>query len=405
MLLRRIASYCLAIATLFHYGTSAYAYESSTDSIAAATRHNYYKAIYTGIPLIGAGVSIFASSDNFKSFRTEYAKQHSAGYDNFLQYSPAMVMLGMKALGVEGRSSWSRMAVSDAFSVALMAGVVSSLKNSVNEKRPDGSNMHSFPSGHTAAAFMCATMLHKEYGHISPWISVGGYTLATATGVSRIANNKHWTADVMAGAGIGIISTEIGYFLTDLIFKDKGIRKFDIPELHNRWHKPSFLGISVGFNISGSKFTTPLGNVTTKLGFNAGLEGVYYFTPCIGIGARMNFADMPLEMHREILPHSLQLNTACAGLYLSYPLSSWVHIGAKVLGGFNHYSKFSLADDYSIGGNNSGVFSTGISLVVITSRTLNLRFFCDYSTMRAFVPGTDKNLHTVTAGNTLAVNF
>lgn len=71
---------------------------------------------------------------------------------------------------------------------------------------------------------MTATMLHKEYGHRSPWYSIGGYTLATLTGVTRQLNNRHWMSDVMVGAGIGILATEFGYFLADLIFKEKGLR-------------------------------------------------------------------------------------------------------------------------------------------------------------------------------------
>lgn len=65
-------------------------------------------------------------------------------------------------------------------------------------------------------------MLHKEYGHRSPWYSIGGYTVATVTGVTRQLNNRHWMSDIMVGAGIGILATELGYFLADLIFKDKG---------------------------------------------------------------------------------------------------------------------------------------------------------------------------------------
>lgn len=369
------------------------------------SKRDFYKMLYAGVPLIGAGLSVHASNDNFKSFRNEYAKQYNTHYDDFLQYSPAAVMLGMKALGVEGRSSWGRMAVSDAFSIALMASVVNTLKHTVKEKRPDGSNSRSFPSGHTATAFMCATMLHKEYGHISPWISIGGYTVATATGVSRILNNKHWISDVMVGAGIGILSTEMGYFLTDLIFKDKGLHKFELPERYDRWHKPSFLGLYVGYNISGSKFDTPVGQIKMKLGMNAGVEGAYFFNPYIGVGGRMNFADMPLELNREILPHDIEFNSASAGVYLSYPFSSWIHLSAKVLGGFNHFSRFSIADGYRIGGNNSGVFSTGVSVVLMTSRAFNLRFFCDYNTMHSFVHEADHSLHTVTAGSTLGVNF
>lgn len=369
------------------------------------SKHDFYKMLYAGVPLIGAGLSVQASNDNFKSFRNEYAKQYNTHYDDILQYTPGMVMLGMKALGVKGRSSWGRMAVSDAFSIALMGSVVNTLKHTVHERRPDGSNSRSFPSGHTATAFMCATMLHKEYGHISPWISIGGYTVATATGVSRILNNKHWISDVMVGAGIGILSTEMGYFLTDLIFKDKGLHKFELPERYDRWHKPSFLGLYVGYNISGSKFDTPVGQIKMKLGMNAGVEGAYFFNPYIGVGGRINFADMPLQLNREILPHDIEFNSASAGVYLSYPFSSWMHLSAKVLGGFNHFSRFSIAEGYRIGGNNSGVFSTGVSVVLMTSRAFNLRFFCDYNTMHSFVHEADHSLHTVTAGSTLGVNF
>ena len=369
------------------------------------SKRDFYKMLYAGVPLIGAGLSVHASNENFKSFRNEYAKQYNTHYDDILQYTPGMVMLGMKALGVKGRSSWGRMAVSDAFSIALMASVVNTLKHTVHERRPDGSNSRSFPSGHTATAFMCATMLHKEYGHISPWISIGGYTVATATGVSRILNNKHWISDVMVGAGIGILSTEMGNFLTDLIFKDKGLHKFELPERYDRWHKPSFLGLYVGYNISGSKFDTPVGQIKMKLGMNAGVEGAYFFNPYIGVGGRMNFADMPLQLNREILPHDIEFNSASAGVYLSYPFSSWIHLSAKVLGGFNHFSRFSIAEGYRIGGNNSGVFSTGVSVVLMTSRAFNLRFFCDYNTMHSFVHEADHSLHTVTAGSTLGVNF
>ena len=406
----KIIFFGIILVLIFGGGISAYGNEVDVDTTKHSysylvAKHDFYKMLYAGVPLIGAGLSVHSSNDNFRSFRNEYAKQYHTHYDDYLQYSPAAVMLAMKACGVKGRSSWGRMLVSDAFSVALMASVVNTLKHTVNEKRPDGSNLRSFPSGHTATAFMCATMLHKEYGHISPWISVGGYTIATVTGVSRILNNKHWICDVMVGAGIGIITTEIGYFLSDLIFRDKGLNKFELPHRYGRWHKPSFMGLYVGYNMSGSEFTTPYGRISTNLGVNVGLEGAYYFNPYIGIGARANFADMPLKMNNEVLPHDIELNSACAGLYLSYPFSSLVQVNAKVLGGFNHYSQFTLADDYMLGGNNSGVFSAGLSLVLMSSRAFNLRFFCDYNNMKSFVRESSSNLHTFTAGSTLGVNF
>lgn len=41
---------------------------------------------------------------------------------------------------------------------------VNGLKLTTGVLRPDATNYFSFPSGHTAAAFMAATLLYKEYG-------------------------------------------------------------------------------------------------------------------------------------------------------------------------------------------------------------------------------------------------
>ena len=142
--------------------------------------------------------------------------------DDFAQYSPAALMLGLKACGYDGRTGWGQMLVADAFAVGTQALVTRVIKIAVGRTRPNGGR-HSFPSGHTATAFMCATMLHKEYGWRSPWWSIGGYTVAAFTGVSRILNNRHWMSDVAAGAAIGIGTVHLGYWLSDLIFKKKYI--------------------------------------------------------------------------------------------------------------------------------------------------------------------------------------
>ena len=150
--------------------------------------------------------------------------------DDYLQYSPAAVMLGLKTFGYEGRTGWGQMLTADAFSIAIMTGVTKGLKYAINRPRPDG-NRHSFPSGHTATAFMAATMLHKEYGWRSPWWSIGGYTVAAFTGVSRIMNNRHWMSDVAAGALIGTGAVHLGYYLSDLIFKGKHMNPAYIPPI------------------------------------------------------------------------------------------------------------------------------------------------------------------------------
>lgn len=177
--------------------------------------------VFAGTNVCNAQYSGFDSS--IHAIRGNALPQFRYKYDDYLQYSPAAAMMIMKASGYESRSSWSRMLVSDAFSTAIMAVAVNGLKYTVQRPRPDASRNNSFPSGHTATAFMTAAMLHKEYSWQRPLISIGGYTVAALTGVSRILNNKHWVTDVAAGAAIGIGSVHLGYYITDLLFKNRGL--------------------------------------------------------------------------------------------------------------------------------------------------------------------------------------
>ena len=131
-----------------------------------------YRMLFIGTPLIVGGVIMQSYDRDFRRLRNGYAPSFHQKYDDWLQYAPAGAMVAMKACGVQSRSSWGRMLVSDAFSAGLMAIAVNSLKYSCRVMRPDGSTRNSFPSGHTATAFMTATMLHKEYGHRSPWYSI-----------------------------------------------------------------------------------------------------------------------------------------------------------------------------------------------------------------------------------------
>ena len=105
---------------------------------------------------------------DIRALRNEAMPSFRWHYDDYLQYAPAGVLIGLKAGGYESRSSWGRMLVSDAFSAAIMAAAVNGVKYSVKRLRPDGSSRNSFPSGHTATAFMTATMLHKEYEWRNP---------------------------------------------------------------------------------------------------------------------------------------------------------------------------------------------------------------------------------------------
>ena len=162
--------------------------------------------------------------DGMNGFHTEV--------DNYIQYLPLATQLTMGLSGVKGRSKnrWQLLAT-DAMAAAMMATMVNGLKHGVNRTRPNGRH-GSFPSGHTATAFMGATLLAHEYGHKSIWFPIAGYSVATATGVLRILNNRHYASDVLVGAAIGIASAELAYWASDAIFNNRKLFKNKRARIH-----------------------------------------------------------------------------------------------------------------------------------------------------------------------------
>lgn len=143
--------------------------------------------------------------------------------DDFSQFMPAAAVYGLRLCGVKGLHDFRGQTILLGTSALLMGAAVTVIKSTSNVRRPDGSALNSFPSGHTATAFMGAELLRREYWRISPWIGVAGYAVAAGTGFLRMYNNRHWLTDVVGGAGIGILSVEIAYwlypFITRIFFK------------------------------------------------------------------------------------------------------------------------------------------------------------------------------------------
>ncbi len=366
-----------------------------------------YQMTYASVPLITFGLIAKNKDDQFRKLRNDYLPQYRRYYDNYMQYIPIVALYGMKIGGVESRSSWSRMLVSDAFSTAIMGIVVNTLKNSTNVTRPDGADNHSFPSGHTAMAFMSATMFSKEYGGRYPWLSIGAYTVASATGLFRIANNKHWLSDVMTGAGIGILSTEVGYYLADLIFRDKGLNRkehFDVS--FDKTAKPSFAGIYLGFSIPLSHYDiNDKLSYKTSSGSTSGIEGAYFFNPYIGVGGRMTFSDVAIYLKNdEEVSKTFRFSSLDAGCYFSYPLSSRIAIGSKAVIGYTQYSKLELPDRTFP--TEGGVdFGSGLSLTFRARERLSFRLFADYDLIPPHSDNTREYMNTIAIGGMVAVTF
>lgn len=102
--------------------------------------------------------------------------------------------------------------------IVINAAATEGLKRSVKELRPDRSTDNSFPSRHTSWAFAASTVMSDLLYRHSPWWSVGAQAISSGIGIQRVASRRHWGSDVVAGASIGIVSTELAFILSRKIF-------------------------------------------------------------------------------------------------------------------------------------------------------------------------------------------
>lgn len=204
-----------------------------------------YKNKFPTRALIMPGIMVaygFATikSDGLKHLNEEIKEEIYTEYphklihaDNYLQFAPAAAVYGLNAFGIKGKHNLVDRSLIYVLSNVIVNAGVSVTKKYAHQLRPDSSSYTSFPSGHTAEAFASAEFLRQEYKEVSPWYGVAGYTVAAATGYLRMYNNKHWFGDIVAGAGFGIASTKIAYWLypkiQHLLFKNKNVNTFIMP--------------------------------------------------------------------------------------------------------------------------------------------------------------------------------
>lgn len=183
-----------------------------------------YKQLIIPSVLIGYGV-IGIESDGLKFINSNIKEEVNENIDekftidDFSQYVPAASVYGLNAFGVKGKYNFKDRTIILGTSYIIMSASVLSLKSIAKVERPDGSAFNSFPSGHTATAFAGAEFLWQEYKDVSIWYGISGYVIATGTGIFRMYNDRHWLTDVVAGAGIGILSTKIAYWINPFIQK------------------------------------------------------------------------------------------------------------------------------------------------------------------------------------------
>lgn len=177
-----------------------------------------YKQLIIPAVFIGYGI-MGLESGQIKGFNSGVSQEvtedidEKTSIDDFSQYAPIASLYGLSALGVKGKNTVKDKTIILATSYLLMGLTINAFKKTASVERPDGRGLNSFPSGHTATAFMGAELMYQEYKNESIWYGVSGYAVAAGTGAFRMYNNRHWLSDVVAGAGIGILSAKAGYWL------------------------------------------------------------------------------------------------------------------------------------------------------------------------------------------------
>lgn len=213
---------------LFSFIIAAFTLQAQTaaqDTIVnnAATLQFSYKQLIIPSALIAYGF-IGIESDQIKSWNRQVRDgvtdiDDKTTIDDFSQWAPAASVFALDAFGVKAKNSFRNRSVVLITSYVIMSASVLSLKSITGIERPDGSSNNSFPSGHTATAFAGAEFLWQEYKDTSVYIGIAGYVVAAGTGAFRVYNNRHWATDVATGAGIGILSTKLAYWLNPYLTK------------------------------------------------------------------------------------------------------------------------------------------------------------------------------------------
>jgi hypothetical protein len=183
-----------------------------------------YKQLVAPVVLMGYGAAGLKCSSvkQLNGWVKEQMDSHAGKqyrFDDYLQYSPAVAVYALNLAGIKGRHSFIDRSAILGTSYLVIALSVRGVKHYTKIRRPDMAAINSFPSGHTATAFMCAEFLRQEYWDQSVWFGISGYLAATATGFMRVYNGRHWLTDVAAGAGIGILGAKVGYWLFPCVRK------------------------------------------------------------------------------------------------------------------------------------------------------------------------------------------
>lgn len=211
-----------------------HSHEHSTSSNKKKNFFERQKIVF--IPLaLSAGFYISGLDYHIEQFSRQFqpvfgstllAQRRSDQFRTLLKWEAIVVTL----LSLDAQKHWNVKIAAMNFSqfiigYSLTINATYALKHLTHRKRPDNSNLHSFPSAHVSSAtfFTLQIMNHINMnyipGSISQLIKWESVLLTGAVGWGRIEGNKHYVSDVLGGVAVALFMNNVAKICTQKIGK------------------------------------------------------------------------------------------------------------------------------------------------------------------------------------------
>jgi membrane-associated phospholipid phosphatase len=218
----------LPVLLFVFFATTLFAQDSTYKPVTNHT--NYFKpgAIIIPAAFVAYGClkpvikSIQNTDDKiWQQVHANHAGFHTNAAD-YIMWAPSAAIYLMDGLNVQTKHSFKEHLILDAGSLIITGAigvVMRKISGNIDEYKTHGTK---FPSGHTANAFRTAEIFHQELKDSHKLLSYSGYVVAAGVGALRIYNKDHLLTEVLAGAGLGILSTKLTYWVFDKVkYKNK----------------------------------------------------------------------------------------------------------------------------------------------------------------------------------------
>jgi len=166
------------------------------------------------LPLSLSALSAVLSIDSTKfklqtQVRSVVVDTFRTHVDDWIHYTPIVTMYAADLFKVPAKNTVWNQTKFLAISEALNSLVTIGLKYTFKVQRPNNGPFNSYPSGHTSQAFVQSQALFNEFRDTAPLLAASGFLFSITTGSLRVLNNRHWVPDVLLGAGVGILVTNL----------------------------------------------------------------------------------------------------------------------------------------------------------------------------------------------------